>query len=166
MSRPVWNEQESARVGEALKKASREELTASEIEALIDREMEKDEAQMDTEWIDACCRLLCQMHGRDELCAPVRETLPPALSARLRPPRSFLRHALRFAARTAVAAVFLTAALMGMDMRVDRPRVSLTQSDDEQQAIVSLQPGGDVITHADTNGEDLSLIHIYSIKYP
>lgn len=145
----------------ALQKGEGEECTPEEVHALLCRELAQPDDVLDTQLIDACCLLLCTLHGRDDLCAaqtPERTWTPPGQRPFKDPSffPSVARRAARFAVRVAAVAACITVLALFVDFEKTRRFIRIDQSEDEQQALVGFgQKEDGVIPHADANDTDL-----------
>ena len=155
MNAGTMNDEERRRLASALAADGKEEITAQEIKTLLARELEKDEAHMDAELVDACCAALCELNGREQLCADTPEEMPASLRRRLRriPIR---RRAVRLGVRAIAAAACVTLVLFAADVWRSHRLLRITQSPDEQQAMVDFQKrgGSETVSHAGANADN------------
>lgn len=161
MNAGTMNDEERKRIVAALAAGGREEIAVQEIKTLLAREMEKDEAHMDTELVDACCAALCEINGREQLCTDTPEEMPASLRRRLHriPIR---RRTVRLGVRAIAAAACVTLFLFAADVWRSQRLLRITQSPDEQQAMVDFQKrgGSETVSRAGAN-EDSPFDRIY-----
>lgn len=120
---------------------------------MIACELEKPEDEMDTQLIDTCCEALEALYAHEN--AAPDEEMPLSLWRKIRKGALPGRIA-QMGLRAAAAAACVMLLLFGADVMLDRRTLQISQSADQQQALVALEKkrAGDMVSRADANAEN------------